>query len=215
MSQLKASKWIPLDHVYEGEHFEQRVYIFQFSDFTKIGISKDPHLRKNTIAPASGRIFENGWVLSGIYNASTLERHLHNQFSDYRQKGEWFNFSARSIMKLAEFDLTEFPIRLYTSFEKSLRSEKISKLFQKVLGWDKAYITPYDLLEVLAAQALLYFHYKHPQDGFELLFDEIFPFAEKIIEEPDGIEQLLKYINAIRSYINDIKNTGNSEAQSG
>lgn len=77
------------------------LYIFQLSDKTvKIGVSKNPQQRINTLSKQSGKKVINQWISNLLINAFKIEKELHEFFSSKRLEGEYFqiNFNEAVIM---------------------------------------------------------------------------------------------------------------------
>lgn len=81
----------------QGEEF---VYIMLNSrtDLFKIGRSKDPNYREKTLQGQEPEI-----ILISFWRApSTIEKQLHKQFADKRQRGEWFALTFKDLKKINE-----------------------------------------------------------------------------------------------------------------
>lgn len=81
------------------------VYVMQSGDYTKVGISKHPRRRANSLRtanPTDVRIV--GMVRTK--DAANIEKTAHTMLSNYRARGEWFKlnpyFALTVVEKLAE-----------------------------------------------------------------------------------------------------------------
>ncbi len=86
------------------------LYILNFGQICKIGISARPKFRARTIENASGRSLQSGIVLNGIYDAAGLEVDAHKQLSLYRLKGEWFNLPMVEAVGKLSLSIDDYPV---------------------------------------------------------------------------------------------------------
>lgn len=80
------------------------VYVMQWQDKIKIGISRDPskRLRQLQLAnPGEVRLLHTK-VFSTRPSAIKIERSLHKRFADHRLLGEWFGISSERAIKWLE-----------------------------------------------------------------------------------------------------------------
>lgn len=76
------------------------IYLFGAGPVTKLGRSRDPVQRLNTIAGASGRAIESAWIAGPYHMAHVVERDLLQRLEEHRvAQTEWF---ALSVEKLRE-----------------------------------------------------------------------------------------------------------------
>lgn len=120
---------------------EQKLYIMKNSfGLIKIGISKDPLGRANTLRLASGIPVE---VIRTIDcpDSYQVEQYLHEQFIDNRQEGEWFtNLNIKKVIKKAyEHKIMSIPIgKPITLGDSDFKLTTINKSDvgnKAVLGW--------------------------------------------------------------------------------
>lgn len=81
----------------QGDEF---VYIMlnPRTDLVKIGKSKDPNYREKTLQGQEPEI-----ILVSFWKApKAIEKKLHNEFSDKRQRGEWFDLTFKDLKKINE-----------------------------------------------------------------------------------------------------------------
>lgn len=108
---------------------EQKLYIMKNSfGLIKIGISKDPETRANTLRLASGSAID---VLE-VYkckNARELEQHLHEVFKESRLEGEWFEgVSTKGIVREGR-KFTEMVVWEENTDVKSQREHTLSQTY--------------------------------------------------------------------------------------
>lgn len=75
------------------------VYLMDNGRFCKIGVSNDVEARRRTIEMMSGmdvRLVHSVWSTDALW----LEQHLHDELSDHRRRGEWFELDE-SMVSLA------------------------------------------------------------------------------------------------------------------
>lgn len=80
------------------------VYVMQWQNKVKIGISRDPsaRLRQLQLAnPGEVRLIHTR-VFSTRPGAIKVERSLHKRFADHRLLGEWFSIPAERAIKWVE-----------------------------------------------------------------------------------------------------------------
>lgn len=76
------------------------VYAILFDDESvKIGVSKDPKKRINTISHASGKKIVKSWFSDLLENAFDVEHKVHKRFSEKRLKGEYFRISYTDALE--------------------------------------------------------------------------------------------------------------------
>jgi len=88
------------------------VYIIECNDETiKIGVSKNPIDRLNTIETSSGKRIINQYVTDKIEMAFALEKMLHDYFYSFRLNGEWFKGKAlqfNQVIEILEINLPKY-----------------------------------------------------------------------------------------------------------
>ena len=76
------------------------VYVILFDDESvKIGVSKDPKKRINTISHSSGKKIVESWFSDLLENAFDVEHKAHKRFSEKRLKGEYFRISYTDALE--------------------------------------------------------------------------------------------------------------------
>lgn len=83
---------------------KKKIYLMidTITGFCKIGISVNPNYRESTLQSEKPSV-ELIWSSSDIKsNAKEIERELHEQFSDKRIRGEWFNLTVEDINYIKE-----------------------------------------------------------------------------------------------------------------
>lgn len=87
----------------------QRLYLMENSNnLNKIGIAKNPTIRKRQLELASGcpiRILKCWQTLDA--NALEVEQYLHIRFARKRKEGEWFDNITIPDIEYAGYELTE------------------------------------------------------------------------------------------------------------
>lgn len=83
------------------------IYVIHFDDESiKIGISKNPEERINTLSNISGKKVIEFWHSNLLENAFEIEQKLHNYFSENRIKGEYFKIDyEKAVMQAKEIAL--------------------------------------------------------------------------------------------------------------
>jgi predicted GIY-YIG superfamily endonuclease/ribosome-associated protein YbcJ (S4-like RNA binding protein) len=74
------------------QRMEQLLYVIRAegTNYCKIGVSKDPKLRKRELQTSNPFTLNISMVLSTTGNAVNLEKSLHKHFRKQRTQGEWF-----------------------------------------------------------------------------------------------------------------------------
>lgn len=85
------------------------VYVIKCNKFYKIGMTKNYKQRINTL------MVSNPYKIEPIVkvesnNINFLEKHLHNKFSDKKEKGEWFNLDPEDVAYMQRLDKGYFNI---------------------------------------------------------------------------------------------------------
>lgn len=81
----------------------KHLYVFENEiGMTKIGISKNPISRLNTLQNQSGLKMTCKFISPVCENASEIEKLLHRKFSIYRRKGEYFGCSSDIVVASAQ-----------------------------------------------------------------------------------------------------------------
>lgn len=80
------------------------VYAIHFDDGSvKIGVSKEPKKRINTLSHASGKRVVESWFSDPLENAFDVEHKVHKRFYEKRLEGEYFRISyADALEAIAE-----------------------------------------------------------------------------------------------------------------
>lgn len=82
------------------EYDEKALYVFKNEvGYYKIGISKHPYKRANTLSNQAGLEIEVVGIWK-VENSFACERHLHNIFREYRRIGEWFVFDNFEVQRV-------------------------------------------------------------------------------------------------------------------
>lgn len=74
------------------------VYLIKCDDSYKIGVSKKPHNRLNTLQTGTAKKLELIYYKK-FDDCYKVEKYLHKTFNDKRISGEWFNLEIRDIDK--------------------------------------------------------------------------------------------------------------------
>lgn len=118
----------------------------------KIGVSKDPEIRKNQIRLSSGANIE---ILSSfkpkINCAITLENHLHKKFKKYRKNGEWFDFGGDIDDVLFYFDNCDvkFKKQRYKKILGFCPKWLFKEYYNKIISYDESKIHDYNYTKEL------------------------------------------------------------------
>lgn len=67
------------------------------SELVKIGKTKNPHQRFNTLSNQNGSKFRY-YITEAIYIEGTVEKVMHNKFATRRMKGEWFSSNFDDVV---------------------------------------------------------------------------------------------------------------------
>lgn len=99
----------------------------------KIGLSTNPDTRSKTLQSEGNRcvLYAHAWFQTGAM-AMTIERSLHEQFSNYRLEGEWFRLSESQLTYLVNLMKFISPDDFHFSGIdlKELRLEKVKAATQ-------------------------------------------------------------------------------------
>jgi len=77
----------------------KHLYVFENeAGFVKIGISKNPKSRLNTLQNQSGLKIVRSYISPICENAKDIESLLHKKFSVYRRKGEYFSCLYETVL---------------------------------------------------------------------------------------------------------------------
>lgn len=80
---------------------KQSLYIIEReSKYIKIGISKNPQKRLNTLKNTGGFECTNKYITKPLDNARDLEQKYHKILEEYRMNGEWFDINFNSAITL-------------------------------------------------------------------------------------------------------------------
>lgn len=74
------------------------VYIVQYQDRVKIGISDNPKKRLAGLQNGMGASFDSIWLIGPIDNANLVEQAAHNRLKKFRTLGEWFITTERKAI---------------------------------------------------------------------------------------------------------------------
>ena len=76
------------------------LYIIQKKNkLVKIGISKNPEKRISAIETHNGEVSVNKFVSEKLLNYMEIEKLMHNNFKDFRVRGEWFNVDFNIVVE--------------------------------------------------------------------------------------------------------------------
>lgn len=80
------------------------IYAIGTEDRQKIGFSKDPNTRLNTLQTSNSDQLQIHYVFEVEDKVvRKFERHIHKENSHKRLKGEWFNMSKEEVVNLLSF----------------------------------------------------------------------------------------------------------------
>lgn len=84
------------------------LYVFDFNDVIKIGVSIDPERRLKSVETASGRICSKVYAFGPTQYAYGFERQAHIHLGEHRIRGEFFSCSsAHALAELQRINFVE------------------------------------------------------------------------------------------------------------